>query len=230
MPLILAGLASPAAAQVAVELGFQSDYRFRGFSLNDERPVASATLSYDDPTGLYAGGMVVGTFEDGEPELVAAQASLGYAARLTPSLSFDGGASRTEYGSYSFGRNVHYTELYLGLAMRNVTARARYSPDYFRSDRETLYVELDGGLEVAPEWFVAAHVGSLTYLGEIDPYLVRHSWDWRLGGSRRMGPWGVQLEFSGRVERQPGPFAGPGTEDRLRASGTAFVLGLSRTF
>jgi len=228
--LALTGLASPAAAQVAVELGLQSDYRYRGFTLSDEQPVGSVTLSYDDPSGLYAGGMVVGTIDDGEPQLVAAQASLGYATRLTPDLSIDGGLSRTEYSAYAYGHNVHYTEVYLGLATRNLTTRVRYSPDYLRSDWETLYVELDGGLEVAPAWFVSAHVGQLTYLGDIGPYLVRHNWDWRLGGSRQLGPWGVSLELSGRAANAPSVYAMPGARDRLQTHGTALVFGVTRTF
>lgn len=207
----------------------QSDYRFRGHTLSDGQPVGSVTVSYDDPSGFYAGGMLVGTIDDG-PELVAAQASLGYARRLTPDLSIDGGVSRTEYGDYPFGRNVHYTEVYLGLATRNLTTRVRYSPDYYTSDWETLYVELDGGLEVAPELFVNAHVGQLTYLGDIGPYLVRHNWDWRLGGSRRFGPWGVHLEASGRVAKEPRASAPPRNGDRLQTAGTALVIGVTRAF
>ena len=91
----LTGLAQPAAAQVAVELGLQSDYRFRGFSLTDEDPVGTVVLTYDDPSGAYAGGSVVGTFEDGEPQIVALQGTLGYATRVAPSLSVDAAGTRT---------------------------------------------------------------------------------------------------------------------------------------
>jgi uncharacterized protein (TIGR02001 family) len=217
-------------AQVAAEAGLQSDYRYRGYSLTDGDPVGTVTLGYDDPSGAYVGGNLVGTFENGEPELVAVQGSLGYAARLSPDLSLDTGISRTEYGSYVFGREVHYTEVYVGLALRNVTARVRYSPDYYRSDWETLYVELDGGLEVAPDWFVSAHAGQLTYLGHISPYLARHSYDWRLGGSRKLGKYGLHVELSGRVARRPLAWVDPGKDNPLRATGTAVVFGVTRAF
>ena len=217
-------------AQVAVEVGLQSDYRYRGISLTDNYPVATVAVNYDDPSGFYLGGNLVGTFDDGKPELVAVQGTAGYAARLSSDLSIDGGVSRTEYGSYALGNGVGYTELYLGLASSNVTARVRYSPDYYRSDWETLYVELDGGLEVAPDWFVSAHAGQLTYLGHISPYLARHSYDWRLGGSRKLGKYGVHVELSGRIAKRPPAAVGPWEDNPLRASGTAVVFGVTRAF
>lgn len=226
----LAGPAAPAIAQVAVEVGVQSDYRYRGYSLTDRYPVATVTVSYDDPSGAYVGGNLVGTFDDGKPELVALQGTVGYASRVSSELSIDAGVSRTEYGSYVLGQDVHYTELYLGLASRNVTARVRYSPDYYRNDWETLYVELDGGLEVAPDWFVSAHAGQLTYLGDISPYLVRHSYDWRLGGSRKLGAYGVHVELSGRVAKRAPASIVQGDDNPLHAAGTAVVFGVTRTF
>jgi uncharacterized protein (TIGR02001 family) len=226
----LSGLAQPAAAQVAVEIGLQSDYRFRGYSLTDEDPVGTLAIGYDDPSGAYAGGSAVGTFDDGEPAIVALQGTLGYATRLSPSLSVDVGVTRTEYTEYVFGRDVHYTEVHVGLASSNVTARVRYSPDYYRSDWETLYVELDGGFEVARDWFVNAHAGQLTYLGDISPYLVRHSYDWRLGGSHRMGAYGVHLELSGRVAQRPPALVPANAGNNLRTTGTAVVLGVTRAF
>ena len=226
----LAGLAQPAGAQVGAEVGLQTDYRFRGFSLSDENPVGTVVVSYDDPTGLYAGGSVAGTIDDGEPQVVAVQASIGYATRLSPALSLDAGVTRTEYSSYVLGGEADYTEFHLGLATRNVTTRIRYSPDYLRDNWESLYIELDGGFEVAPDWFVNAHIGQLSYLGDISPYLVRQSYDWRLGGSRRLGPYGLHLELSGRIAKRPAAFVAPGADNDLRTRGEAIVLGVTRAF
>ena len=226
----LAGLAQPAAAQVAVEVGLQSDYRFRGFSLSDEDPVGTVVLGYDDPSGAYVGGSVIGAFDDGEPEVVALQGTLGFATRVSPSLSVDVGVTRAEYNEYFFGRDVHYTEFYVGLASSNVTARVRYSPDYYRSDWETLYVELDGGVEVARDWFVTAHAGQLTYLGDISSYVVRHSYDWRLGGTRKVGALGFHLELSGRVAKPPPAFVPVNADNDLQTSGTAIVFGVTHAF
>jgi uncharacterized protein (TIGR02001 family) len=223
-------VAQPAAAQVAVELGLQSDYRFRGYSLTDEDPVGTVVVNYDDPSGAYVGGSVVGTFDDGEPQIVALQGTLGYATRIAPLLSVDAGFTRTEYTEYVFGRDAHYTEFHLGLSSSNVTARVRYSPDYYRSDWETLYVELDAGVEVARDWFVNAHLGQLTFLGEIGPYVVRQNYDWRLGGTRRVGGFGFHAELSGRVAKRAAALVPPNGDNDIRATDTALVFGVTRAF
>src|SRR6478609_1275319 len=59
--LVAAGLAVPATAQVAVEAALQTDYRVRGYSINDEKPAASLSVSYDDPSGTYVGGSLIGS-------------------------------------------------------------------------------------------------------------------------------------------------------------------------
>ena len=173
---------------------------------------------------------MVGTFDDGEPKLVMLQGNLGYARRLSTDVSIDGGIAQTEYGSYVFGRDTHYTEFYLGFATRNVTTRVRYSPNYYRSNWETLYVEMDGGAEVAPDWVVSAHAGQLTYLGHVPPFLVRTSYDWRLGGTRQLGPYGFHLELSGRLAKLPPVSAVPGEDNRLRTTQTAVQIGVTRAF
>src|SRR5512139_2362603 len=56
----------PAAAQVTVEASVQSDLRDRGYSRSGERPVASVSVGYDDPSGFYLGAAVHGTVRGGE--------------------------------------------------------------------------------------------------------------------------------------------------------------------
>jgi uncharacterized protein (TIGR02001 family) len=220
-----AGFAAPASAQVAIEAALQSDYRLRGYSLSDEKPAASVSLGYDDPSGLYAGVTALGTVRSGEPQVLGVQANLGYAVRLTSAVSLDGGVYRAEYFSgYGTGRDYHYTELYVGLAIPHLTTRVRYSPDYFRADTPTLYVEADGGVEPAPNWFLSAHAGALTYLETPPFYLPRRRYDWRLGASRQIGKFGIHLDVSGRFAER-GLYSAPGSSDD-----TAVVLALTRAF
>ena len=113
-----------ASAQVAVEAVLQTDYRVRGYSVSDEKPAASLSLSYDDPSGAYVGGLVLATVRDGEPALLGLQGSGGYAVRIGPTLSLDAGVSKTQYFSgYGTTRDFDYTELYLGVALPVVSAR-----------------------------------------------------------------------------------------------------------
>ena len=227
--LAAAGLAVPAAAQVAVEAALQSDYRVRGYSVSDGEPTASVSLSYDDPSGFYLGGSAIGTLRDGDPELLGIQGSAGYAVRLTPTVSIDGGVARTQY-LYGYGttRDYDYTEVYLGVAVPNVTARLSYSPDYHRAAMQALYAEVDGGFEPAPGWFLSAHAGALAYLDMPPAYVAKRRYDWRLGVSRQFGRFGVHFDVSGRIEGRARywiPY-GPGSgRDR-----TAVVASLTRAF
>ena len=117
-------LAMPVAAQVAIEAAVQTDYRVRGYSVSDGEPTASVSVSYDDPAGFYLGGLAIGRIRDGDPVLLGFQGGLGYAVRLAPRLSLDGGIARTQYlYGYGTSRNYDYTEAYLGLALPSVSAR-----------------------------------------------------------------------------------------------------------
>jgi uncharacterized protein (TIGR02001 family) len=186
---------------VAIEGTLQTDYRVRGYSLSDEQPSASLALSYDDPSGAYIGASVIGSTYDGEPVLFGIQGSAGYAVRLGATLSLDAGVSKTQYFyGYGTSRNYDYTEVYVGLALPVVSARLSYSPDYYRNDRETLYGEVETGISPAPDWFLSAHAGALTYLGDPPPFLPDLSVDWRLGATRQLGPWGIHLDVSGRIQ------------------------------
>jgi uncharacterized protein (TIGR02001 family) len=190
--------------------------------------VAAITLSYDDPTGLYAGAAAAGTVRHGDPELVSLQGNVGYATRISPVLSLDGGVSRFEYFSdYGSAGDYHYTEAYLGLATRNIAARIRFSPDYIRPDNETIYVEVDGGVEIAPDLLASAHVGILQYLDERPDYLPQRRYDWRVGISRLIGPYGVHAELTGRLGRRSRAPPGASRPDGDR---TAVVVSLTRAF
>lgn len=220
----------PASAQVAIEAALQTDYRVRGYSISDGEPAASLSVSYDDPSGVYLGGSTVGTIRDGEAELLGIQGNLGYAVRLSPAVSIDGGISRTQYFyGYGTSRNYDFTEVYLGLALPDVSARVSYSPDYYRNDTPTIYAELDSGFEPAPDWFLSAHVGALTYLDRRPFYLPRTRYDWRLGASRQFGRYGLHFDVSGRILKSPDGYIPYAWSRATRDHATA-VLSLTRAF
>ena len=229
--LAAAGLAAPASAQVAIEAALQTDYRVRGYSVSEGEPAASLSVTYDDPSGAYLGALAIGSIRDGDPDLLGIQGSAGYAIRLTPRLSLDGGVARTEYfNGYGTTRNYHYTEAYVGLALPNVAARLSYSPDYYRAETDTLYAEVDGGFEPAPDWFLSAHAGALTYLDAPPVYSPRTRYDWRIGASRQLGPYAIHLDVSGRIVGEPGGYRLPYPLSRITRDRTTAVLSLTRSF
>jgi len=218
--------AVPASAQIAGTVSLDSDYRLRGYSISGGKPAATASLSYDDPSGFYANGTAIGAlnYED-HPDLLGAIAGVGYARRITTLISLDAGISRTQYfhdASRPSG-GAHYTEFYGGLVFRGIAAHVYMSPDYLTHHSSTVYGEVDALLKSFGPWNVSSHVGVLDYLTA--PRYVRRTtlYDWRLGLSRRIHRFDLHAALTG---------GGPGT-DYYRGrthSKSAVVGGVSWSF
>lgn len=207
-------------------VAIDSDHRLRGYSLSGGDPAASASLSYDDPSGFYAAGSAVAALNGEGPELLSIQANAGYAHRLSPELTIDAGILRSEYLENSIRpAAAHYTEIYAGLATRHFDSRIYFSPDYFEAGTETLYGELEAMTELGRNWRVKGHLGGLAYLGSA-PGRPDTQVDWSVAASRSFGTAEVHAILSGR---------GPGHDYHYeyyygRSRRTALVVGASYAF
>lgn len=184
---------------MAGRISIDSQYRSRGYQIADSSPVVTASISYDHPSGVYAGGVVIAGVQDRDVGVAGYQANIGYAARITRALSIEGGVQRTAYARRAGGSiNLAYTEIYAGLTFRAITARVYYSPDYFRRDRHAIYAEVDGNIRLPAKLNFNAHLGALTYLGMPPLYTARTRIDWRATLSRSLGPFEIYAGLSGR--------------------------------
>jgi len=223
-------VAAPARAQVAASVAVETDYRLRGYSISAGRPVVTGAITYDDRSGFYANLSATEVFSRDGPRFLGVEGGVGYALRIAPAVSLDAGVHRTQYrAAYPGGRTTRYTEGYIGLTAHRVTARVFYSPDYLAEGVSTLYGELDGGIEPAPNWRLNAHVGALVYLDAGDEYYVGYRpsdatrYDWRVGVSHRLGRVELHAAVSG---------GGPGSDyyaGRLHDR-TALTAGASWSF
>lgn len=210
-----------ATAQVGVVASIYSDYRFRGVSLSDGRPIGIIDLSYDLENGLYAAlsGRVVLTKDEG-PQPLGIAANAGYAFRLRPDLSADLGFVHSAYSHYSglyAGRS--YSECYAGLSGKLLGARIFVSPNYLGSARWAAYGELLGHLDLARRTTLEGSVGVLAQIGGGYPGNRRPQLDERIAISQGIGSLRLQaaLVASGRAYRY--------SERHSRR--TALVIGVS---
>jgi uncharacterized protein (TIGR02001 family) len=193
-------LATPASAQTGAAFTLLSDYRFRGFSLSDGRPVAIFDLSYDAPIGFYAAasGSLVATRDDGVQPL-GLQLNAGYAKRLQSGLTVDVGAIHSAYSEYSSRGSAHsYTEAYAGLAGKLISTRVSVSPDYLSHGAWTVYGELNGTVPAGSKLRFTGHVGMLVpveYRSAANRY--RHEFDWRVGVARDIGRVSIHADWTG---------------------------------
>lgn len=221
--LSCAVFASPCAAQVAGSVGIDSDYRLRGYSLTDDHPALTGQLTYDDPSGLYVS--VSGLTElSSDTKFLGVIGNIGYARRINPHLTLDGGLLRSQIGASVQGSpGFKYTEVYAGAYVGPVSGRIYYSPDYRVGGLSTIYAELEAGFEPLPDWRLSGHLGLLTYLSSA--YFYRsgdtHS-DVRISLGRQFG----RIEVHAAVSR-----GGPDTYYGNRIHrGTAVTLGSSLSF
>lgn len=214
----------PVLAQVAGSLAVQNDYEQYGYSLSARRPVAIASVSYDQPSGLYLNGSAVGTINlQDSPALLGLTENAGYARRLTPLVSIDGGVSYTElFQRYGVDGSAQYGEVYAGFATHGMAAQIYYSPNYLSPSASILYEDWEGAVSGPADLSFGAHLGALEYVhSPYGPEAVQY--DWRLTVSRPIKAVVLRIGISGG-----GP--DPDYYDLRPHAKTALIAGASWAF
>ena len=170
LALCLSGLllAPAARAQVSASLALDSDYRIRGLSLTDRRPVLALNLDSDLRDGVYFGGSALAqhTAYDGVQMLGYVQ-YLGWAHRNDAGPSWDIGVKNQNMEIYpGRRRSIQYGEVYVGLSQDNISAHIHYSSSAFSRSGDAIYADLDAATPPADRWRLSAHLGVLTPLAD----------------------------------------------------------------
>lgn len=221
LTMLLLCLAPAARAQVSLTLDLKSDYRFRGLSLSNRGPTLSAALAYDHPSGFYVGGAVIGEDDDG-PQVLGTIEYAGFATARTPlGVAFDLGVNNENLSTSWRGRRLplNYSEVYVGVIGRHLSAHLSYSPDFVRSGYATLYADIEGAYKPADDWRLFAQLGTTVPLGGDSPRAQRY--DLRAGVARKFGALEIQAAIT---TTSPNP---PTVYPQGRA---ALVLGASYAF
>jgi uncharacterized protein (TIGR02001 family) len=150
----------PGRCQTSANLTLASAYAARGVVL-DTRPALQLRVEHDAADGWYAGGFASPVRLDGESQgqLIAYG---GRASRLTSTLTWDAGVSRSTFLRDSA---YNYSEFYAGLAQGRSSARLFYSPAYYGAG-QTLYLDLSSAYPLADGVTLAVHAGLLHPFGE----------------------------------------------------------------
>lgn len=181
-------LATSARAAVGASVGVVSDYRYRGVSLSDRRPVANLDIAADFANGVYLGVSALGVFTAHSGfRALGLQEYAGYARRVGPELTADVGLTNANYTeAYAGGEAARDQEVYLGLSGHGVTGRVFYAPNYFGHGYSTVYGELSGVVRPRPNWRLTGHVGVLSRTGGAEDRGDRPRIDWRLAVAREI--------------------------------------------
>lgn len=214
-----------ARAQISGSLSLESDYRYRGYSLSDGRPVAKLLLQYDAAGGGY-GGMQVRRAR-AAPGLDAGIDLLGYAGyatRLEGGLALDAGAAVYTYSAKS---QNNYQELHIGLTTERYGVRASYSPNLLGFGVRTLYLQAESSYALADGWSLFGHAGHMQTLGVNKLYGQASVTDLRLGLGTGVGEWNLQLALDAA---DTGAYAGYRDGGWIRAARSKLLLIATRPF
>jgi uncharacterized protein (TIGR02001 family) len=195
----LLGLAAPAAAQVSGAASIQSDYIWQGLSLSAGHPVASASLAYDDKSGLYAGvtGVLTDTRNSGLQPL-GYILDAGFAGRTQGGTAYDAGAIDAQAFVYFDNRlSFNYAGLFAGLGRDDFGVHVFFYPSYPLTRRPAVYVDLSASRRLDARWRLFAHLGVDAWI-DPDAYQTLHArLDARAGVARRLGDVDLQLMWVG---------------------------------
>jgi uncharacterized protein (TIGR02001 family) len=189
--LAAAGLLLPiavAAAELYGSAAVVSDYRYRGASLSDGRPVPQLHLGADAQDGWYLGGFASGV-KLGNERRPRMQLLLyaGHGVRLPSGSAWEAGATSVVFpdaGSYN------YLEAYAGFIGAGASGRLHVSPGYFGGHAATLYLELDASRPLWHALHLDAHIGYLHALRRPDaeaPYAADRP-DISIGVTAKLAP------------------------------------------
>lgn len=220
--------ASAAQAQVSGSAGIVSDHLYRGISLSSGKPAARLSLDVDDARGWFAGGQVVsGQLAQQSHRNAQWLGYAGYARRLASGLSWEAGMS-----AYAFhgAPSWNFREVFAGLSFDDYAVRLHYAPDYLGFGERTVYAELNGGAQLAPDWRLFWRGGYLCAPGNAGGNRL----EGRIGAARSRDGWQMQLSLDAARLRGQG---GAANGDYGSAAGapsskvrSKLVLALARSF
>lgn len=190
-----------ALAQISGSASVVSDYRLRGVSLSDGKPVAQLALDYDDPRGWYAGAFASGVRLRGAGDTLQLMGYGGYAGRLGAGLSWEAGVSNAVFQRAA---TYNYAEGFVGLAAEHVSTRLSYAPEYFGKG-SSWYGEVNGQRALVDQLSLTMHAGLLRRRAapwQNAPTATLRA-DLRLGLSLDVAAWKLELAWQATQKKHP---------------------------
>jgi len=191
-----------ARAQLGATVAVESDYRFRGVSLDESGPSLRASFNYDAPNGCYGGASATRVeLEHGDRYAQV----LGYVGCTTPvgvERQVEAGAT---FSHFTGDSRYDFAELYAGLLAGRWGARLHFSPDYFGRNVSTVYAELDGHTLLDENFRLFGHVGVIARIGGNGGGESRARADLRVGAGWVWRGLDLQLSWVGATEGGPYP-------------------------
>jgi uncharacterized protein (TIGR02001 family) len=215
-----AALSAATQAQLGGSVGVDSDYRYRGVSLNASRPSPRLAISYDAPERWYAGASAT------RVALTRVNTQVqwsGYAGLTLPSSddrNFEIGLQGSHFSGVS---GYDFAEAYAGVLAEHWSARLYYAPKYYGRRTQAAYLELNAYPPIDRQARLFAHVGALVPLGGAADDAAKTRLDASVGAGLVLGRWDLHVAAVAATARGPYPAIYSGRR-------AALVVGASASF
>lgn len=143
---------------LSYNVGAVSDYRYRGLSQSNLKPVLQGGVDYAHGSGLYVGAWATG-IKWLEKSSVELDIYGGYKGEITKGLGYDVGVLRYQYEGSSFANT---TEVYGALSYGVLTAKySRSTTNLFGVDNSkgSAYLDLSATFDLGNGLTLVPHVG-----------------------------------------------------------------------
>ncbi len=228
--LILSPLSAQAAttlsdAEISANVGFVSEYSFRGIAQSDEHFALQGGFDIAHNSGLYAG--VWGSnvdFNDGNEASAEIDLYGGYSGSVG-GVSYDIGAIYYTYPGADTPRDYDFVEGSFALGydfdFAAVSASVNYSPDYFNESGDAQYYALGLDVPVMDDLTFSAHLGRQN-IDNNGAFGVPDYTDWSLGLGYALAGFDLSVNYIDTNLDEPSECAD--------GCGSRVIFGISRSF
>ncbi len=212
-------------AEVSANVGFVSQYSFRGIAQSNENIAIQGGFDIAHNNGLYAGvwGSNV-NFNDGDEANIEVDIYAGYSSEFK-GITYDLGAIYYAYPGADSSLDYDFWEGSLAIGydfdIFSATASINYSPDYFGSSGDAQYYALGVDVPLPADFTLSGHVG----YQEIDDnaaFGVPDYMDWSIGLGYTLEGFDLSLQYIDTDLDEPGECA-DGCDSRV-------IFGISKSF
>ena len=228
--LALALPLSPAHADesdfdLSANVGFVSQYSFRGITQSDEHPAVQGGFDVSHKTGLYAG--VWGSnvdFNDGDEASVEVDVYAGYSGTVN-NINYDVGFIYYAYPGADSSLNYDFWEASLALGydfdVLAASASVNYSPEYFGDSGDALYYAANVDVPLPHDFTLSGHLGYQDIDDEV-AFGVQDYMDWSVGLGYSFKGFDLSLSYVDTDLDEPSECA-DGCDAKV-------IFGISRSF
>lgn len=204
-------------------VGFYSDYRFRGITQNDENMALQGAIDYAHDSGFYAGVWASNVdFNDGDEASLETDIYAGWSGAVrgvTWKLggiyyTYPGADGSLDYNFFEFAGSLGYD---FGLAA--VTGGINYSPNNFADSGDSTYLSLGLAVPIVENFSVKAGTG-YQYIDDEAAFAYPDYQDWSLGLAYKFSGFDIGLTY---VDTDLGSDCADGCDE-------AVVFSLSKAF